>query len=542
MIRPLIVFSYCLSFIEIWWAGLVACFLIIISWFWNKDMLVRFITRSKSKLKVENFLSRTRYKDKKKISQSTGWRLCGISIYSTRVILFGLFYYFGLEYVYIYFQLCRSISSWLFFFLAISLFSIIIKFYKDRALTNSINTETAGILMVMAVIFSFYLNFNNLLSLVLAFECQNMFFFYFIVIIQILRQNLNLKKLISLVAARLKQRTLWQISSLLIQYWAGFFGAIGLVLCCIFWSIIYGSISWGDLICFGWLTFIDNNLWKNYLAGILLVIGILLKGGMFPFHFWKPDLYKNLSNWGMFWYVTLYTVMFFLLIIFIIRVYLVDYCYFWYPIFWMLFISSLLLLINVLFSITEIRPFLAYMSVFHLLFILTSAVANFNTGLVYSSMYIFIYILLMVHLFSVLFIIRGKNISYLVDFQALTSVPSALAGLTCAVAAMSGIPPFLGFWGKVGVILGLYGENEYVLGTACLAAGLFLLYFYFQNYRFLGTLWSGALDTIIILQYQYQNVVFWICMIMVTNSCIIFFIGEFISWNNLLLLFNIWGW
>lgn len=49
---------------------------------------------------------------------------------------------------------------------------------------------------------------------------------------------------------------------------------------------------------------------------------------------------------------------------------------------------------------------------------------------------------------------------------------------------MSGIPPFIGFWAKISVIICLLSINEIILMTFVLGSGFILMYFYLQNYRF----------------------------------------------------------
>jgi NADH:ubiquinone oxidoreductase subunit 2 (subunit N) len=49
---------------------------------------------------------------------------------------------------------------------------------------------------------------------------------------------------------------------------------------------------------------------------------------------------------------------------------------------------------------------------------------------------------------------------------------------------MSGLPPFLGFWAKVSIIIFLLNNSEFILAIIAFSCGLFLMYFYLQNYRF----------------------------------------------------------
>ena len=527
-------FNYLLLWFDWQWLVFFSCFLIIINCLWSKDLLNRFIT---PKRKDKNILLRICCRGKKKSTQFFNIKLYSLCVGILFLIILIIWYYLNSSSIYVLYQVKLNLWSWYYLILILIVVTIIIKFYRVRSETNSVNKESAGVLISMSSIFLFYMNIVSLIGLIIIFECQNMLFMYFISIIQIIKQKFNLKGFFTFVVSKLKQRFLWQSSTLLTQYWASFFGVIGLVLCCIFWGTKLGSITWVDLDDFNQIdNFELNNLNFSIFIGCLFITSILVKNGLFPFFFWKPDLYKKLSIWGMFWYVSLYTFSFFLLVLFILKFYIFNWVNKWYYIFWLIFIISSILLINVLFSIVEFKPFLAYMSVFHILFMLTNVVINFVIGNLYSYLYIHFYLLFMINLFAILFSVYGKSINYLTDLQVFTKFSTILAAVICALASMSGIPPFLGFWGKIGIILSLYSVQEYTLGSLCLISGLFLLYFYFQNYRFIGIVWAGVISMRIFIQKKYIYVVFFIYFILMLNSSISFLIGDGIIYSCFLML------
>ena len=69
-------------------------------------------------------------------------------------------------------------------------------------------------------------------------------------------------------------------------------------------------------------------------------------------------------------YVTAYTYALGMLSIVLLRTYLGEFSYYWQLILFYVVLGGFLGITNILFVITEIRPFLAYMSVFHLLYVL----------------------------------------------------------------------------------------------------------------------------------------------------------------------------
>jgi NADH-quinone oxidoreductase subunit N len=158
-------------------------------------------------------------------------------------------------------------------------------------------------------------------------------------------------------------------------------------------------------------------------------------------------------------------------------------------------VGSFVVLSNVLFVISELKVFIAYMSVFHSTYILLGALGSAHSAFASSLAYLSIYIALVVHFVCVVLVLRGRSLQFLTDLQGLSVLPGVSFGFICVFAAMSGIPPLLGFWAKMSIISSLLSHSEVTLAVVALASGLLLMYFYLQNYRFnTGTIksFSGA--------------------------------------------------
>jgi NADH-quinone oxidoreductase subunit N len=156
----------------------------------------------------------------------------------------------------------------------------------------------------------------------------------------------------------------------------------------------------------------------------------------------------------------------------------------YHHILWIAAASSIVLLSNVLFVISELKVFVAYMSVFHSTYMLMGALGSFHNTFASSVAYLTLYMALVLHFMSILLVLRGRNLQFLTDLQGLSTVQGLGAGLVCVLAAMSGIPPLAGFWAKIAIISALLTHSEVALAMLALAGGLLLMYFYLQNYRF----------------------------------------------------------
>jgi NADH:ubiquinone oxidoreductase subunit 2 (subunit N) len=73
------------------------------------------------------------------------------------------------------------------------------------------------------------------------------------------------------------------------------------------------------------------------------------------------------------------------------------------------------------------------------------------------------------------------------NFADLRLYPAASATLTVMFFSMAGVPPFLGFFAKLLILLSLLHSGFFLIYIAFFVLLLFSLYFYMQNMRFLHT-------------------------------------------------------
>lgn len=75
-------------------------------------------------------------------------------------------------------------------------------------MNGDLKGETTGVVTLMSGVFSVYVSLACLLSLVVAFECQNMLFMYFVSSVQVVKRAAGLKQLIVAAISRFKQRVM----------------------------------------------------------------------------------------------------------------------------------------------------------------------------------------------------------------------------------------------------------------------------------------------------------------------------------------------
>ena len=93
---------------------------------------------------------------------------------------------------------------------------------------------------------------------------------------------------------------------------------------------------------------------------------------------------------------------------------------------------------------------------------------------------------------------------------------------------MSGLPPFLGFFIKISLITLLINNEEYLLFFLILLSGLFISFFYIQNYRFFGYNLKNINYKKNLLILKYNNSLFFIIYVCIfINIFGIFFLNDF---------------
>ena len=214
-------------------------------------------------------------------------------------------------------------------------------------------------------------------------------------------------------------------------------------------------------------------------------MGILLKLGIFPFFFWKPEIYRNFSLDIIFVYMTTYMFSTSYFIIFIITTYFLLINKFVFLYFNFVIVFTLIFLPIVFYSVTEIRLFLGYTYLFHIAIILISSFLN--SLFYYSSfVYLIVYIYFSFYLIVLLYYISNINLWYFTDFQVFFKNNLVNLVLFNLMLGMSGIPPFLGFFSKISVISVLMLNENYFYFFIFFISGLVLSFYYIQNYRFFG--------------------------------------------------------
>lgn len=238
-------------------------------------------------------------------------------------------------------------------------------------------------------------------------------------------------------------------------------------------SLIYGFsgvISFNDLsLLFGYFLINETFISSGVILGVIFIlIALLFKLAVAPFHMWAPDVYEGAptSVTAFFAIVPKIAILTLLIRLFSISLYgLISY---WQEILFFTAICSILLAAFAALEQKKIKRFLAYSAIGHIGYILIGLIAGTPEGVQASLIYIIIYIVMSINVFAIILSLRSKTnllkIKYLSQLHNLGYVHPLLAiTFVILLFSMAGIPPLAGFYGKLLLFVSAIDASMYLL-------------------------------------------------------------------------------
>lgn len=362
---------------------------------------------------------------------------------------------------------------------------ITLTIYYARLKTGGITLNTTIAILLLFIFINLYFTATNLIATIFILECQGAALLLFLTTNAEFTKNTQSQ--IS-AAANLQSTKTWRINILLLQFWINFFGAITLILFTLLLTTHTGSNHFNTLaITSTQLFFINTPKLFSIWICIWLISSFLIKTSAFPFHFWKPELYRILSYPNIFIYAGIYTFLLFILFIYILNTTYIGWPLYIHLSFWIIALLTIYFVTPLFYRITDLKLFLAYTSVFHALYVFISIVTYKNFCHI-ATAYNIAYFITVITIFCTILIYKNLNLQYLSDFQVLIYNPAIMFWFISATASMAGLPPFLGFWTKFLILINLWANTEFLLMISLFSCSLIIMYFYFANYRFAGAI------------------------------------------------------
>ena len=216
---------------------------------------------------------------------------------------------------------------------------------------------------------------------------------------------------------------------------------------------------------------------------VFILVGLAFKISAVPFHMWAPDVYEGSPT-----SVTLFFTMVpkiaaltvFVRFLYVPFLNLIDQ---WQMIIVFLSIASMLFGAIAAIGQTNIKRLIAYSSIGHIGYTLAGLATGSNEGIQSSIIYISIYVIMNLALFSCLLMLKRNNQYYeqINDLSGLSKNHPLLSfSFLIILFSLAGIPPLAGFFAKFYVFKAVIEQSMYFLAIVGLLSTVVAAFYYLR--------------------------------------------------------------
>jgi NADH-quinone oxidoreductase subunit N len=215
----------------------------------------------------------------------------------------------------------------------------------------------------------------------------------------------------------------------------------------------------------------------------LLIVGLLFKASVGPFHTWTPDVYQGAPTPVTAFMSAATKVAAFGAILRVLTVAFGDTRWEWRGVMWAVAIVSMVIGAVIGLTQTDVKRMIAYSSVAHAGFILIGAISITQKGLSGSLFYLLTYGFTSLAAFGVVSLVRDGNgeATHLSQWAGLAKRSPLTAGvMTFLLLALAGIPLTSGFTSKFAVFSAAVADGMTPLVVIALVASAVAAFFYLR--------------------------------------------------------------
>ena len=253
-----------------------------------------------------------------------------------------------------------------------------------------------------------------------------------------------------------------------------------------------GLLLYGCSLIYGFTGTTNFNLIANQLDAneyaltfgiVFILVGLAFKISAVPFHMWAPDVYEGSPTTVTLFFtivpkVAALTV--FIRFLYVPFLNLIDQ---WQTILVFLSVASMLFGAIAAIGQTNLKRLIAYSSIGHVGYALAGLATGSNDGIQNSVIYIMIYILMNLGLFSCLLMMRRNN-EYFENIDDLSGLsknhPLLSISLLVILFSLAGIPPLAGFFAKFYIFKSVIEQSMYFLAIVGLLSTVIAAFYYLR--------------------------------------------------------------
>ena len=282
-------------------------------------------------------------------------------------------------------------------------------------------------------------------------------------------------------------------------------------------SLIYGFTGSTNFIVIA--EQLNSNEYALTFGIVFILVGLAFKISAVPFHMWAPDVYEGSPTSVTLFFTMVPKIAALTVFIRFLYVPFLNLINQWQMILVFLSIASMLFGAIAAIGQTNLKRLVAYSSIGHVGYILAGLATGTNEGIQSSVIYITIYIIMNLGLFSCLLMMKRNNQYYesIDDLSGLSkNHPLLSLSLLVILFSLAGIPPLAGFFAKFYIFKSVLEQSMYFLAIVGLLSTVVAAFYYLRIIKIIyfdkekekydtdHSLWlkfSLSASTIIILLY-----------------------------------------
>ena len=216
---------------------------------------------------------------------------------------------------------------------------------------------------------------------------------------------------------------------------------------------------------------------------VFILVGLAFKISAVPFHMWAPDVYEGSPTTVTLFFTMVPKIAALTVFIRFLYVPFLNVIDQWQMIIIFLSIASMLFGAIAAIGQTNIKRLMAYSSIGHVGYILAGLATGSNEGIQSSIIYISIYIIMNLGLFSCLLMLKKNNEYYenISDLSGLSKTHPLLSiSLLIILFSLAGIPPLAGFFAKFYIFKSVIEQSMYFLAIVGLLSTVIAAFYYLR--------------------------------------------------------------
>ena len=214
-----------------------------------------------------------------------------------------------------------------------------------------------------------------------------------------------------------------------------------------------------------------------------LIVGVGFKFGAVPFHMWIPDVYEGSPTCVTVFIGTASKLAAFALAMRLLPEALAGSQPDWSQMLVVLAVLSMAIGNIVAIAQSNLKRMLAYSTISHVGYILLGILSGTAQGYQASMFYMISYVIVAAGAFGMILLLarQGFEADRLEDFRGLNARSPWFAGMMAILMfSLAGLPPFIGFWAKLGVLQAVLNVNYTWLAVVAVLFSVVGAYFYLR--------------------------------------------------------------